>query len=64
MEYHIARMSCDGCVATIADTLKALDGASQVTPDLERKTIAIKTSARLTDVEKALAAAGYPVTPR
>ncbi|AEQ53099.1 heavy-metal-associated domain-containing protein [Pelagibacterium halotolerans] len=64
MEFHIARMSCDGCVATITDALRALDGASQVTPDLERKTIAIRTSARLSDVETALAAAGYPVTPR
>ncbi|MAN76046.1 heavy-metal-associated domain-containing protein [Pelagibacterium flavum] len=62
MEYHIARMSCDGCVKTITDALKALDASSQVTPDLERKTIAIKTSARLTDVEAALAAAGYPAT--
>ena len=48
----------------ITDALKALDGASRVTPDLERRTIAIQTSARLTDVETALAAAGYPITPR
>lgn len=62
MEFHIARMSCDGCVATITDALKALDASTTLSADLAARNITVETPTPRAEVEKALADAGYPAS--
>lgn len=62
MQFHIARMSCGGCVETIRKAILGIDGNARVDADIAAKTVEVETSAHRDDVARALATAGYPAT--
>ena len=58
--FSVPDMSCNHCVNTITEALEAVDDAIEVTPDLEKRSISIRTQAGDEAVMKALEDAGYP----
>ncbi|GAA3862680.1 heavy-metal-associated domain-containing protein [Celeribacter arenosi] len=58
--FSVPDMSCSHCVTTITEALEAVDDAIEVTPDLEKRSILIRTQAGDEAVMKALLDAGYP----
>jgi len=61
--FHIPDMSCGHCKATVEKTIHALDPAAQIAFDMEARQIALESRAETTNVQAALAGAGYPATP-
>lgn len=64
LELHVPDMSCSHCVATITQSVKALDPMAEVKADLASRTVSIDTSSDPKTVALALEEAGYPATPR
>lgn len=58
-------ISCDHCVATVQETVSALEGVSQVEASEETKKIEVSFDPQrvsLDQIRKALGEAGYPAT--
>ena len=60
MKFHIAKMSCGGCVQTVTEAIAAVDPQAKVSADLASRTVDVETSADSGSIGKALADAGYP----
>jgi copper chaperone CopZ len=62
INWKIDKMKCDGCVETIAQALLLVDGLTDVTVDLDSKTVAFAADhqAAADAARKALASAGFP----
>ena len=60
MKFHIANMSCSGCVRTVTEAIKSLDAAAVVHADLESRMIEVHTSKPRAEIEAALTKARYP----
>lgn len=58
-EFHLPDMSCGHCVATVTETVKALDAAA--TLDFEREARRVKVASELSRevLAQALSEAGY-----
>ncbi len=57
-------ISCEHCVMSITEAVTALDGVKKVKGDPSKKTVVVEYDAkktRVTAIEEAMAAAGYPV---
>ncbi|MDW8422003.1 MAG: ATP-dependent sacrificial sulfur transferase LarE [Pseudanabaenaceae cyanobacterium SKYGB_i_bin29] len=61
MELSVPSIVCEGCVDTITKAIKNLDPQAEVTADLERKTIAVQTTASLDDLRTAITNTGHTV---
>ncbi len=62
IQWTIDKMKCDGCVETIAQALLLVDGLSDVTVDLDSKSVTFTADhqASADAARKALQAAGFP----
>jgi len=59
-DFHLPDMSCGHCVATITETLKALDPAAVLSFDREARRVQVQTPLPREQLVAALAEAGYP----
>lgn len=60
MKFHIANMTCGGCVKGVTATLKKLDPAAAPQIDMDRKEVVFEgTQVAPAQVAKALADAGW-----
>ncbi|MGV6875559.1 heavy-metal-associated domain-containing protein [Pseudochelatococcus sp. B33] len=60
MQFRIDNMACDGCVKTVTETIQGLDPQARIAMDPAARTVSVETVAPQPDIERALAAAGYP----
>lgn len=61
--FHIPDMSCGHCKATVEATIHALDPVARIDFDMAARRISVSSSTDATQVQTALAKAGYPATP-
>ena len=59
---RVEGMTCDGCAAAVARTVKRLDPAAEVQVDLAAGRVAIRTDAQALSIAEALTKAGYTAT--
>ena len=59
-DFHLPDMSCGHCVASITETLQALDPAAKLIFEREARRVQVQTQAPRGQVAAALAEAGYP----
>jgi copper chaperone len=55
-------MTCDGCAAAVARTVRRIDPAADVAVDLPTGRVAIRTDAQALTLAEALTKAGYAAT--
>ena len=60
MKFHIANMTCLGCVRTVTAIIKKLDTQAVVSADIASRTIEVTTSSPQAEIEATLAQANYP----
>ena len=61
-EYRVEGMGCEGCIGTVTDALKSVEGVHGVRVDLEAGTATVETDAGVPPFEvlaSAVADAGY-----
>lgn len=62
--FHVNDMTCGHCAGLINKALKAIEGESKVTVDLERRLVSVvSTQSTIEDIRDAIAEAGYTPTP-
>ena len=62
-QFHIPNMACSGCAGAIRASLEHQQGVSEVTTDVQAKTVEVSldgTGINLEDVRQVLEEAGYP----
>lgn len=59
IQLHVPDMSCQHCVAAISEALKALNGVSAVTINLEQKRVTVEGEADRALIEQCIKDAGY-----
>lgn len=57
---HIDNMSCQHCGQRITAAIQVLDAQAEVRIDRVARQVSVRTVRALTDLQAALAAAGYP----
>ncbi len=59
---EIENLKCNGCASTIKKGLSSIEGVSNVTVDVENKTVELETisESTLNDVKQKLSKMGYP----
>ncbi|UDF04072.1 heavy-metal-associated domain-containing protein [Asticcacaulis sp. AND118] len=62
MQFHIDDMTCGGCARSVSRAIVALDSEAQVSADTKARTIEVETTAKVEDIQAALASAGFPAT--
>ena len=62
-ELQVKDMSCGHCARRITQAVQALDATARLEIDLQRKQVRIESTCELSELNDALAEAGYPVTP-
>lgn len=60
MQFQIDDMSCGACVRSIEKVLAALDPATIVEADLEKRQIRVESTASQAQIISALQEAGFP----
>lgn len=63
-EFQVSNVKCGGCVAKCQTALKALPGYVDSSFDIPGKTARVRGAVDPQAVSAALAAAGYPATPK
>jgi copper chaperone len=56
---NIPNMNCGGCARGVAAAIHQVDPAAQVEPDLQGRTVAVKSSAPEARLREALTEAGF-----
>ncbi len=59
MKFHIAKMTCSGCVQTVTRAIQALDSSAIVTADIASRTVEVTTSSPRSEIEAALSNVNY-----
>jgi len=59
-EFDVPSMSCGHCASAITRTLKGLDPGAEVSIDLDRKKVTVRTTEDRQKIVAALSDAGYP----
>lgn len=59
MQFHIATMTCGGCVRGVTKAIQRVDPAAQVSANPETHKVDVITAAPRTKLEAALADAGF-----
>lgn len=62
--FHIPKMSCGGCAASVTKAVKAIDANADVSVDLTTKLVTVRSSAAPASLGAALSDAGYPAEQR
>ena len=60
MQLHIQNMTCGGCVRSVTKAIQSLDPAARVEADPAAHTVVISSERSQSEIEAALAQAGYP----
>jgi copper chaperone len=60
LEFNVAGMSCNHCVAAVTRAVKSVDPQAEVDVDLEGHTVRVETAQGRDAVAAALEEAGYP----
>ncbi|WP_430912271.1 heavy-metal-associated domain-containing protein [Methylobacterium sp. sgz302541] len=60
MQFHIENMTCGGCARHVTQAIRTLDPNAQVEADTVTQKVTVDTTATREEVEKVLAADGYP----
>ncbi|KYC34825.1 heavy metal transporter [Scytonema hofmannii PCC 7110] len=60
LQLKVPKLVCSACAKTITEAIKKVDANAIVQADPKMKLINIETQALRTDIETALALAGYP----
>lgn len=61
IEAKVLGMTCQGCVKSVTNALKALDASAEVTVELGNKLVTVKTQKSESDVKATIEDAGYDV---
>jgi copper chaperone len=59
-EFHLPDMSCGHCVATVTQTIQALDAQAQLEFDREARRVKVQSSLPQETLAAALSEEGYP----
>jgi copper chaperone len=63
MQLHVSNMTCSGCARSVTKAIQSVDPGATVNADPENRNIEVTTSAARSQIEAALAEAGYPASP-
>jgi len=58
-EFHVPRLSCGHCVATVTRAIQSADPAARVEVDLAAKSLRVESRADDATLRQALASVGY-----
>ena len=61
--FHIPKMMCDRCVATLTSALHAFDGVARVEAGLRRRTVRVVSRHYESALLRTLREAGFPAEP-
>lgn len=64
VQFHVPKMRCDGCAASVLIAVKSVDAAADVNVDLATKLVRVESPAEAGLFAAALSWAGYPAEPR
>lgn len=64
VQFHIPKMSCGGCVASVTKAVKGVDAGANVYADLATKLVTVDTQVAPAVLASAITAAGYPAELR
>lgn len=59
MQFHLANMTCGGCVRSVTKVIQSVDPVAQVDADPATHKVDVITTAPRAKLESALAAAGF-----
>lgn len=59
LHYQVDDLSCGHCAATVTAAVKALDPLAEVTVDLDRKRVEVRSAQPSSAVVEAISKAGY-----
>lgn len=57
---HLPDMHCGGCARGVTAAIRQVDASAEVAPDLQGRTVAIRSSAPEAQLRAALSEAGFP----
>ncbi|WP_026379095.1 heavy-metal-associated domain-containing protein [Afifella pfennigii] len=63
MLFHIEKMACRGCVESVSEAIRSLDGAAKIVADLQARTVEVQSDMPRQVIETVLKKAGYPAQP-
>lgn len=61
LELKVDGMTCQGCVRSVTNAIKAVDDKAIVTIDLQTKSVNVKTDKPLNTISETIEDAGYDV---
>lgn len=61
LELKVDGMTCQGCVRSVTNAIKAVDDKAIVTIDLQTKSVNVKTDKSLNTISETIEDAGYDV---
>jgi len=61
LELKVDGMTCQGCVKSVTNAIKAVDDKAIVTIDLQTKSVNVKTDKPLNTISETIEDAGYDV---
>ena len=64
VQFHIPKMSCGGCAASVTKALKAVDASAEVGVDLTTKLVTVQSDVAPASLVAALGDAGYSAEQR
>lgn len=60
LRFHVAKMSCGGCAASVTKAIQGIDATAGVDVDLTAKLVTVRSAADPDRIGAAITAAGYP----
>ncbi|MEG3973358.1 heavy-metal-associated domain-containing protein [Microcoleus sp. herbarium8] len=62
LQLKVPKMACSACANTITKAVQTVDSDATVEVDLKTKAVTVQTAKSESEVRKAIASAGYPVS--
>ena len=62
LQLKVPKMACSACATTITKAVQTVDSDATVEVDLKTKAVTVQTAKSESEVRKAIASAGYPVS--
>lgn len=56
---HIPNMNCGGCARSVTSAIRQVDASAEVAPDLQGRSVAVRSSASEAKLRQALTEAGF-----
>ena len=64
VQFHIPKMNCGGCAASVTKAVKSVDASADVSVDLTTKLVTVQSDVAPASLAAALGDAGYSAAPR